>query len=399
MNETPTKLWTGQYILALVMQMGLALSFFLYYSTIGIYATRMTNLEFYIGIVTAMYTFASLSTRPFSGRMLKAFTCKRVLLLGTVLILAASIGYFFTTTLAILILVRALHGIGYGFASAALATLLSTMLPKARLLEGLGYSMMMNTICVAMGPAIALTLSGSNPDNFMPVFVVALLVAILTLVLSFFMKNRTIPQEAAPAGKKKRAGLSSFTLATVFVVIITFILCLNHSSVNACLNLYALDEQFGNLSLFFILFSTANFISRLCTGRIYSLFGERQVLVGITAMMVLFYFGVGLTPNRFWIFMLAPMFGVVMGLYYPLAAAKMLKSLPESEQGTANNLNMGLQDIASTIGAVSWTSMAGLFGSYRAVYLVCGMCALLLLAIVTVYPAILKKYGVAEERW
>ncbi|MBR2627144.1 MAG: MFS transporter [Peptococcaceae bacterium] len=400
MKQASSKLWTGQFILALILQMGLAMSFFIYYSTIGIYATKMTSVEVYIGIVTAMYTLASLSTRLFSGNMMKQFTCKRILVTGSALLLAASVGYFFTASIQSLIFVRAIHGLGYGFASAALATLISTMLPKERLLEGLGYAMMLNTICAALGPALSLTLSQSNPEHFMPVFVTALFVSILVMVLSLCMKNRTIPQGDAVMKKTEKTGLfSCFSLATVFAVCITFLLCLNHSSVNACLALYAVDEQFGNLSLFFILFSTANFFSRLFMTKIYQFFTERQVFLGITMLLIVFFFGIGLAPNRFWIFVLAPVFGVVMGLYYPLMAAKILKSMPESEQGTSNNINMGLQDIGATIGAVIWTGMAGVFDSYRIIYLVCALLAIVMLLIVAIYPSVLKRYHVKEEQW
>ena len=88
-----------------------------------------------------------------------------------------------------------------------------------------------------------------------------------------------------------------------------------------------------------------------------------------------------------------------MGLYYPLTSAKMLKTMPESEQATANNITLALQDIASTAGAVLWIGLAGVLSGFRMVYLLCAVFSMVLLAIILVYPAVLKACNVQEDVW
>ena len=393
--EQEYRLWSRQFVSVLAVEFGVSIGFFMLYSTIGIYAKSMTSIELYIGIVTGIFTFASLFTRLFSGGMMKRLSCKKVMLFGIGLSLLSYVGYSFADSLPVLIGVRMLNGLGYGFASAAMTTMISSMLPSARLLEGLGYSMMMITLCAAIGPTVGLTISQSNPERFWMVFLVAVLVTAVTLLLGCTIKDSPLPasepvqspQAGVPAGKKR---LPYFTLAPVCILIISFFMSLIHTSVTACLNLYALEEAFGNMSLFFILFSCVNFLCRLFSGRIYRVFSERQVLVGINAILVLFCAGVFAAPNQYWIFVLAMPFGLVMGLYYPLVSAKILRSMPKSEQGTSNNLMLATQDIAGTIGAVFWAGLAGWLGGYRIVYLAAALFSVLLLVIVLVYPSILK---------
>ncbi|MBR6756753.1 MAG: MFS transporter, partial [Peptococcaceae bacterium] len=152
--NSDSKLWTPQFIIAVLIQFGANFGFFLLYSTIGIYATSMTSVELYIGIVTGVFTFASLFTRFFSGKMIKQFSCKPIILFGLAINVLSFVAYFFRHSLPLLIAVRMLNGLGHGFTTAALATFISTMLPPARLLEGLGYSMMMITLCAAIGPTV-----------------------------------------------------------------------------------------------------------------------------------------------------------------------------------------------------------------------------------------------------
>lgn len=397
------QLWTPQFIIAVLVQFGTNFGLFILYSTIGIYATGMTSVELYIGIVTGVFTFAALFTRFFSGKMIKQFSCKPIIILGLGITLLSFLAYFFTDSIPLLIAVRIFNGLGHGFCTAALSTFISSMLPSNRLLEGLGYSMMTITLCAAIGPTVGLTLSQSNPDRFSLVFLAAFIVMAVTFLLALLLKDKPLATKPKPNTKGQAPSETNLrqiiSLATIFIIIITFVMSLVHTSITACLNLYALENALGNMSLFFILFSIVNFTCRLFNNQIYRLFTERQVLIASTIMLVFFFIALAFAPNQFFIFLLGIPLGAIMGMYYPLVSAKMLRSMPEEEQGTSNNLVLGTQDVASTIGAIFWTSLAGFFGSYPMIYLVAALFSVLLLLIVLVYPSILKRKQIKEELW
>ena len=124
------KLWTRSYITAILIQLCVALGYFMLYSTIGIYARSLTNIELYVGVVTGMFTFAALFTRFFTGPVLDRFPRKTILLIGLFLSVMSNVGYLFSSDVEFLITMRAINGLGYGLSSAALATIVSTMLPR-----------------------------------------------------------------------------------------------------------------------------------------------------------------------------------------------------------------------------------------------------------------------------
>ena len=399
------KLWTRSYITAILIQLCVALGYFMLYSTIGIYARSLTNIELYVGVVTGMFTFAALFTRFFTGPVLDRFPRKTILLIGLFLSVMSNVGYLFSSDVEFLIIMRAINGLGYGLSSAALATIVSTMLPPARLLEGVGYCMMFNTLCGAVGPTIALSISNSNPENFHIVFVISTVFTVLSVILAMLLKPKSYTnneasvqaeKQTAQTGRKEPSG---FSLATVTLMVLTFLLAFNHSSILACLNLYAMDAALGNLSLFFIIFALTNFTTRLLMNRLVERFGERHILIVITAMLILALYGIYAAKSASLIFAMAMPLGIVMGFYYPMMSSKTLKTMNEKRQGTSNTLRLAAEDLAFSFGAVFWGMLSVYIGGYRYIYLIAAALAGLMLLIVLVYPSVLKKWNIQEDVW
>lgn len=390
-------LWTKEFLLANCILFSLNMGYFILYSTIGIYTRGLTSVEFYVGLVTGIFTFASLCTRFFSGRLLDKAAPKQILLLGLLISLLASLGYLFAGSLPLLAFMRVLNGLGYGLSSAAAATVVSSMLPAHRLLEGLGYSQLVFTVCGALGPSIGLNLSHSDYQQFGKVFLVTCFFAVLAVCLTLCLRVQRQPAaaEAAPAVPVQR-GISP---ATVVFLVLTFLLAFAQSTVVACLNLYALDRQLGNMSLFFVIFAVTNFCVRLGMGKILRVIPERVILLCITAILVMVYLGIFMADQAIWIFLLAVPFGFSMGFYYPLMTTKTIRTISPSRQGTSNTLYLAAEDIAFFLGAVFWSGISPFLGGYQTIYGLAALLAGCMLCIVVGYPAVLKKLQVQEDVW
>jgi len=395
------KLWTKEFIVVNLIQLSVIMGYFVLYSTIGIYTRGITSAELWVGLVTGIFTFASLLTRSFSGKLLDRFYPKKVLLFGLMLSLLASIGYLFAGTMPWLIAMRVVNGFGYGLSSAAVATMISSMLPSDRLLEGLGYSMMFFTLCGAIGPSLGLNLSHSDYRLFDRVFIVTLLFAVLSVVLACFFKTKEInfSSETVPKNLVQDKMNSSITLATLIFLLLTFLLAFSQSTVVACLNLYALDRGLGNMSLFFVLFATANFLARLFMNQILQLFSERFIFIGIIVLQIFVYLGIFAADRASWTYVLAIPYGVSMGFCYPLLTTKTIKTISQFRQGTSNSLYLASEDMAFFLGAVFWSGISDLVGGYQQVYLIAALLVVVMLWIVLLYPSLLKKYHVKEEVW
>ena len=59
-------------------------------------------------------------------------------------------------SVGLLLVLRSLHGIGFSATTNAPGTIVSDIVPKSRLAEGVGYYVLSNTLATAVGPALTL---------------------------------------------------------------------------------------------------------------------------------------------------------------------------------------------------------------------------------------------------
>ena len=131
----------------------------------------------------------------------------------------------------------------------------------------------------------------------------------------------------------------------------------------------------------------------------YFIFGERHILIVITAMLILALYGIYAAESASLIFAMAMPLGIVMGFYYPMMSSKTLKTMNEKRQGTSNTLRLAAEDLAFSFGAVFWGMLSVYIGGYRYIYLIAAALAGLMLLIVLVYPSVLKKWNIQEDVW
>ena len=130
------KLWTREYIISLGIVFGVNLTMEMLHSTLAIYGKGLTHSDVYAGMLVTAFTVAALVSRGFMGEMFKHLSIKAVLLIGTVLSVAASFGYLIFQEPMLFIACRVLHGVGFGVASTAAATAISVSLPKSENARG-----------------------------------------------------------------------------------------------------------------------------------------------------------------------------------------------------------------------------------------------------------------------
>ena len=157
MNDTSEKLWNKDYILIMLSSTGISFCNYFFFSALPIYAQNITGTVASAGLMTAAYTLAALAIRPLSGVFADKFGRTKLLILGAILCSIACMLYHYAAILLVLIVIRSLHGIGFGMHSTAGGAVAADVIPKSRMAEGLGYFGLYGTIAAA----IALSSPGS----------------------------------------------------------------------------------------------------------------------------------------------------------------------------------------------------------------------------------------------
>jgi len=196
--------------------------------------------------------------------------------------LACSSLYFLADGIAALLIVRFLHGIGFGATMNAIMLIAMAGLPKSRYGEAAGYFMMSASLGVAIGPFIG----GLIYDHFggNGCFLAATVFSLLVVVTMSMVETKDIDpryRRESPGIEmpKKRFALSSFLeLKAVPVSLCIFCLCFGYASLMSFYRLYGqatdLVEEFR---YFFVIYAVALIVTRPAAGKFQDKFGDNTV--------------------------------------------------------------------------------------------------------------------------
>jgi MFS family permease len=107
-----------------------------------------------IGLIIGAFAIGLLATRPYMGKLADRRGRKLVLLIGTAIVAIAPLGYLATTSIPLLMIIRAFHGISIAALTTAYSALVVDLAPPERRGEVIGTMSLANPIGVALGPAI-----------------------------------------------------------------------------------------------------------------------------------------------------------------------------------------------------------------------------------------------------
>lgn len=132
------------------------------------------------GIILALYTIAALLIRPLSGFLVDKFSRKPLYIICYVLFTTIFAGYALTQIVAIFVILRLLHGFGFGLCTVSGSTIAIDVMPAERRGEGIGYFGLSYTFAQSLGPLTGFWLYSHYDFNI--IFLIAFGFAFLGLL-------------------------------------------------------------------------------------------------------------------------------------------------------------------------------------------------------------------------
>lgn len=255
-------------------------------STVTEYATALGSSASIAGLVSGIYVFGGLCSRVYSGNALEKKGWKKIALIFMSIHFLACLFYFMVNDINLLLIVRFIHGIGFGASANAIVTIATEILPKKRFGEAFGYFMIGTTIAVGLGPYIGGFLYdyvGSNGCFFAAsLFALIALLCIIILNVDRFepKKNDTDIESVSVNGLEK-----IFEYSAMPVSLFTALTSLGYVSILSFYRLYAVEVNLTSIfSWFFIIYSLSLVLSRPIAGKIQDNNGDKIVCItGILA--------------------------------------------------------------------------------------------------------------------
>lgn len=302
-NQNEDNIFTTDFFLIFGALLFSALVMYALMSTVTEYARSMGTSATIAGLVSGIYIFGGLCSRIYSANSLERRDWKKLAIVFLSIHFLACIFYFFANNVTLLLIVRFIHGLGFGASANAIVTIASAILPKKRFGEAFGYFMLGTTIAVGLGPYV----SGFFYDNWSSFgsfslatsFAFLGLLCILLLDISKYeiMHNseieNTIEEDREELSLEEKGTFRSFIdkifeIPAIPVSLFTGLTSLGYVSILSFYRLYAVEvDLVSAFSLFFIIYSIVLVASRPIAGRIQDNYGDRIVcFTGIIAQAI-----------------------------------------------------------------------------------------------------------------
>ena len=370
------RLFTKDFILDTAISLCCSLNYFTLLINITGYAMLTfgaTSTE--AGLAAGIYVIGGLISRVTLGKYVEMVGRKKMLILGLSIALIMSATYFFVSSMAVLYIVRFLHGTAYGISSTCTNDIIARILPQSRRGEGLGYFLLSVTIATAIGPFLGM---GFGQDgNYTAVFTVGLVMYSVALLLALFLK---VPEETLTEEQKAEA--RSFDLKHMFqfsavpLAVTCMVFYFAYSGVLSFISSYAEAIDLVEAAMYFYLaVAVGTLISRLTTGKIYDSRGPNIVM--FPAYVAFFVGMVAFSQATSAVVLLCAGFviGYGVSIVYTINQAIVVSKSPARRYGVTTSTFAAIVDLGSGLGP-SVMGMILAFAGYREMYLICAFISL-----------------------
>ena len=302
LNQNDEKIFTMDFFLIFGALLFSALVMYALMSTVTEYATSMGTSASIAGLVSGIYIFGGLCSRIYSANALERMNWKKLAIIFLSIHFLACILYFSANNVTLLLIVRFIHGLGFGASANAIVTIASAILPKKRFAEAFGYFMLGTTIAVGLGPYI----SGFFYDHWGALgsfglatafSAIALLCILILDIGKYDLKSNDDNEEIADIenvsdsmeGESKYGIIDKiFEVPAIPVSLFTGLTSLGYVSILSFYRLYAVETDLVSaFSLFFIVYSIVLVASRPIAGKIQDSYGDKIIVfTGIIAQAI-----------------------------------------------------------------------------------------------------------------
>lgn len=325
------KLWTRQFLSVSFASFFIFLIFYLLTVTLPLYITdELNGTGKDIGIAIPVFVISAIIFRPFSGMWLDQIGQKKTLLIGVLIFLIGSVAYMAADSIPLLLLIRIIHGIGFGMATTATGAIAANIIPDERRGEGMGYYSTFMNLAMVIGPFLGLTLISLSGYDLLFIFTSAfsIFAVVCTLLLD-------LPQpEQKTTGKKKLRFSDLFERKALPIAFVAFALSFMYSGVLSFISVYARELNLvQSASFFFVVYAVVLLISRPFTGRWFDTYGENFV---IYPSIVSFGAGVWIlsqTSTSFMLLLAGALIGVGFGTLVSCLQTIAIKVSPPHRKG------------------------------------------------------------------
>ncbi|MGG4343444.1 MFS transporter [Paenibacillus lautus] len=363
MNEIHSKqrLWTKEFITLMVSNLFLFLTLQMMLTTLPAYAkAAFMASPLQVSLITSLFAFSAIASRFVSSKALEKGKLRLLLYVGLLISLAATLGYYWASGIAFLLLMRVLFGIGFGMTSTSFPTMASDVIPIKRLGEGMGYFGLSTTLAMSIGPMIGLTLL--QDGGFTPLVVITVIINVLIFPLAYVLTSRSAkrnperPAAVQPRAEEQPKG--SFNKKLILPSVLNFLMSITYGGLLSFMALFGAEAHLRNPQYFFLFNAIAIILVRPFSGRIYDRYGHKALVIPAAVLMVTGLLLLTIASSTGTMLLSALCYGLGFGAMQPSIQTWMIQEVHPLQRGMANGMFFNSLDFGVAIGSIALGSIA-----------------------------------------
>ena len=401
------KLWTGDFVLILTITLLAFIGVQGLNNGTPIYVSLLGGSNAYAGALILEFSISAAIARIAIGRVIDRRSRRSFVIGGAVLLLIGTAGVIPFPTLEAQAVLRAVQGAGFGAVTTAASTATADVAPAARLGEGLGYYGLGQSLGFAIGPSMAIVLLSFTWHEalFLGMAVVSLCLIALGIICSYekhperldptsayarMVRERADQegltreaqdqkeQEGFPAAQgasseestqEKQEGQEKlpfiwrlFEKGALPGAIPMLTSCLGYSVIVSFVSKYGVQTGLAAPGVFFVFAAITMTAVRLGGGRLIDRMKPHVLLVAPILCGVGCFAILATTAGEAWFYTAGALFGLSMGLAFPLFNTVCVKCAPTERRGAASALYGLANDMGIGLGSVFWGAVIDWIG-------------------------------------
>ena len=380
-TSVPQQLWTKNFFLICLSNLFIFTSFYCLLPTLPLFITDILAGDTSgVGYIFGIFALAAVFARPIAGYLLDILGRKSILRISLFFLTLTVLAYNEVTSLLLLFLLRAVHGVFWGFATTASGTVVTDLVPAARRGEGIGYYGLSNTLAMAAGPLLGLEIV--RTFGFSVLFVTSFVFSALGFLCVWGIKHQVA--DTLEKGKP----IILFESKVLSSAAITFFIAILYGSIISFVVLFGKEIGVENAGGYFLAYACTLILSRPYAGKILDQQGPKKImLIGFITLTLSFL--LLFAAQGYLLFMLsAVFFGIGFGIVQPTALTMAINKVDVASRGVANGTILTAFDLGVGSGSILLGMLSKPLG-LPTMYLVC--CFIVLIPLIIFYISQLKE--------
>lgn len=385
-NGKPGEILTLDFILIFISSVFFMGSLYSLIAILPVYMQQVADASLTdIGLLMGTVTITSFLLRPVIGPVSDRLGRKPVLLVGSGLLVAASLLFKFAQSTWTLVPILVLQGASIACFHTASLTYVGDISPELHRGKAMTWYQVSYNLGIMVGPLLGLYLK--NRFSFTASFVEAAIAAFLSLVFLVFVSHYG-GTKATREQICDEEGISCDNGPLVFICIAALAGTVTLGTIQAFLPLFAETVSISNYALYFTIQAGAVILIRLAGGWLPDRLGMKRAIIASMIALALAMFVLTRTNNLVELSISALVFGVGFAFHPTALSALLVEIYPQRYLGRAFGFYTMAFEGGFVVGSMAVGPVAATLG-FRYTFLIVG---LICLAGTVVFGAGYRKY-------